>query len=72
MIEVTDSGGLRYRQSFTITMVSKPVPVAASVASSEASEESAASAASSEASEEPASTPGSQDDYVPPDDGGDD
>ena len=55
VIEVRDSGGLRYREAFTITMVSKPAPVP----SSEASEEPA-STPDSEPSE--ASTPPEPDD----------
>ena len=35
VIEVRDSGGLRYRETFTITMVSKPTPVASSDTSEE-------------------------------------
>ena len=56
VIEVRDSGGLRYRETFTITMGSKPVPVAASAPSSDASEEPV-STPDSDASEEPTSPP---------------
>ena len=59
VIEVRDSGGLRYREAFTITMVSQPAPVP----SSEASEEPA-STPNSGASKE--STPPPD----PPNDGG--